>query len=198
MAGYKTVYQSTSLLYTDAPTSLRKLLKQQFRWARGSQYNTLRMLPWMVREAPVLALFYAADVVVPFVLVGSYCAWAIALVHGKKTPLYDQLPLPDRPWEALLVIVALSLSMTVLSFAIRFGRHFSHRPQDMVYLPVFMLINVMALMPIRVLGFLRMGHNAGWGTRSNAYQGGSGRNPQALIPYLLGAAMLAGAVLISV
>lgn len=198
MAGYKTVYQSTSLVYTDAPTSLRKLLKQQFRWARGSQYNTLRMLPWMLRETPVLALFYTADVVVPFVLVGSYLAWGVAMVDGRRTALYDRLPLPDRPWEALLVIVALSLSMTVLSFAIRFGRHFSHRPQDMVYLPVFMLINVFALMPIRVVGFLRMGHNAGWGTRSNAYRGGSGRNPQALIPYLLGAAMLAGAVLASV
>jgi hyaluronan synthase len=198
MAGYKTVYQSTSLVYTDAPTSLRKLLKQQFRWARGSQYNTLRMLPWMARETPVLALFYAADVVVPFVLVGSYLAWGIAMIHGRRTALYDQLPLPSQPGEALLTILALSLSMTLLSFAIRFGRHFSHRPRDMVYLPVFMLINVFALMPIRVVGFLRMGHNAGWGTRSNAYRGASDRNPQALIPYLLGAAMLTGAVLVSV
>ena len=197
-AGYKTVYQSTSLVYTDAPTSLRNLVKQQFRWARGSQYNTLRMLPWMVRETPVLALFYTADIVVPFVLVGSYLAWGIALVHGRKSALYDQLPLPSQPWEALLTIVALSMSMTVLSFAIRFGRHFSHRPRDMVFLPVFMLINVFALMPIRVVGFLRMGHDAGWGTRSNAYRGESDRNPQALIPYLLGAAMLAGAVLVSV
>lgn len=46
--GYRTVYQSTSLVYTDAPTRLRKLIRQQYRWARGSQYNTLRMLPWMI------------------------------------------------------------------------------------------------------------------------------------------------------
>jgi cellobiuronic acid synthase len=198
MGGYKTVYQSTSLVYTDAPTSLRKLLKQQFRWARGSQYNTLRMLPWMVREAPVLAVFYTADIVVPFVLVGSYLARGVAVVHGRRTALYDQLPLPSQPWQALLSILALSLSMTVLSFAIRFGRHFSHRPRDLVFLPLFMLINVFALMPIRVVGFLRMGQDPGWATRSNAYRGDSDRNPQALIPYLLGAAMLAGAVLVSV
>ena len=198
MAGYKTVYQSTSLVYTDAPTSLRQLVRQQFRWARGSQYNTLRMLPWMVRETPLLALFYTADMVVPFVLVGCYVAWGIALVAGRKTPLYEQLPLPGQPWEALLVILVLSVAMTLLSLAIRFGRHFSHRPRDIVYLPAFMMINALLLMPIRVLGFLRMGHNASWGTRSNAYQGGSGRNPQALIPYVLGIAMLVGAVLISV
>ena len=94
--------------------------------------------------------------------------------------------------------MALSLSMTLLSCAIRFGRHFSHRPRDLVYLPVFMLINVFVLMPIRVLGFVRMGHNAGWGTRSNAFGGASEAQLQALIPYLLGGAMLAGAVLVSV
>ncbi|HSY15348.1 MAG TPA: glycosyltransferase, partial [Jatrophihabitantaceae bacterium] len=33
--GFRTVYQSTSLVYTDAPTRLKKLVKQQFRWARG-------------------------------------------------------------------------------------------------------------------------------------------------------------------
>ncbi len=198
MAGYKTVYQSTSLVYTDAPTSLRGLVKQQFRWARGSQYNTLRMMPWMVRETPLLALFYGADIVVPFVLVGSYLAWGVAVLRGRKTAMYDQLPLPSPGWQALLFIVGLSLSMTLLSCAIRFGRHFSSRPSDLVYLPVFMLINVLVLMPIRVAGFFRMGHNAGWGTRSNAFRGGSGKNVQAVIPYLLGGAMLAGAVLVSV
>ena len=35
-----------------------------------------------------------------------------------------------------------------------------------MFLPVFMLINIFVLMPIRVVGFFRMAHNAGWGTRS--------------------------------
>ena len=112
--------------------------------------------------------------------------------------MYDQLPVPHPGWQAVLFIVGLSLSMTLLSCAIRFGRHFSSRPRDLVYLPLLMLINVFVLMPIRVLGFIWMGHNAGWGTRSNAFGGASGRNVQAAIPYLLGGAMLAGAVLVSV
>jgi hyaluronan synthase len=197
-AGYRTVYQSTSLVYTDAPTSLRRLIKQQFRWARGSQYNTLRMLPWMVREAPLLAMFYLADIVVPFVLVGSFLSWGVAIARGRKAALYNQLPLPAKGWEALVFIVVLSLSMTALSLTVRFGKHFSYRPADLVYLPGFMLINTFLLMPIRVGGFFRMAHNAGWGTRSNAFRGASGRNLQAVIPYLLGCAMLAGAVLVSV
>ena len=50
--GYRTVYQSTSLVYTDCPTGLKKMAKQQYRWARGSQYNTLRMFPWMLGQRP--------------------------------------------------------------------------------------------------------------------------------------------------
>jgi hyaluronan synthase len=196
-AGYETVYQSTSLVYTDAPTSFRRLVRQQFRWARGSQYNTLRMLPWMVREAPVLAVFYMADIVVPFVLVGSFASWGISVATGRKAVLYGQLPLPEAAWSAVVFIIALSAAMTVLSLAIRFGRHFSYRPMDLIYLPAFMIINTFVLMPVRVGGFFRMGHDAGWGTRSNAFRGGSARNVQAVIPYLLGSAMLLGAVMVN-
>ena len=57
--GYRTVYQYTSLVYTDAPLQVKKLFKQQLRWARGWQYNTLRMMPWMLGHAPMLAFFFA-------------------------------------------------------------------------------------------------------------------------------------------
>jgi hyaluronan synthase len=198
MAGYETVYQSTSLVYTDAPTSLRRLVKQQFRWSRGSQYNTLRMLPWMVRETPVLAVFYTADIVVPFVLVGSFLSWSVSVATGRKAVLYGQLPLPEGAMSAVLFIIALSALMTAVSLGIRFGRHFSSRPTDLVFLPAFMLINTFVLMPVRVGGFFRMAHDAGWGTRSNAFRGRSTRNVHAVVPYLLGSAMLLGAVLVSV
>ena len=46
---------STSRPASSTPTRrcrCKKLLKQQLRWSRGSQYNTLRMLPWMLRHTP--------------------------------------------------------------------------------------------------------------------------------------------------
>lgn len=197
-AGYKTVYQSTSLVYTDAPTKLWTLAKQQYRWSRGSQYNTLRMLPWMLTHAPILAVFYVADIIVPFVLVGTFFAWGYSLVTGARAHLYGQLPLPDNAPMAVGMILGLSLLMTVLSLSIRFGRHFGQRPTDLVYLPAFMLINTFMLMPIRVLGFFRMAHNAGWGTRAGGFAGETHRNPKLVLPYLLGALMLAAAVMIGV
>src|SRR5689334_19683290 len=76
-AGYRTVYQHTSLVYTDAPLQLKKLFKQQLRWARGSQYNTLRMLPWMLGHAPLLAFFFVMDILLPFILYGVILGWIV-------------------------------------------------------------------------------------------------------------------------
>lgn len=198
MSGFRTVYQSTSLVYTDAPTDLRKLMKQQYRWARGSQYNTLRMMGWMLRNTPLLALFYLADIIVPFVLVGSFISWGISLATGTNSQLYRTLPLPPQPVLAIGSILLLSGLMTTLSLAVRFGRHFADRPDDMAQLPIFMLINTFLLIPVRVLGFFRMAHNAGWGTRAGGFAGERKRNPLLVLPYLLGTLMLLASVMLSV
>jgi hyaluronan synthase len=197
-AGYRTVFQSTSLVYTDAPTRLGKLVRQQYRWGRGSQYNTLRMLPWMLRNAPVLALLYASDILVPFVLVGSLVSWGVSLSGGRYNQLYQDLPLPAGAWSSIGAILALTVVMTMLSMSIRFGRHFAYRPSDLVHLPAFILINTFLLMPIRVLAFFRMAHDTGWGTRSGGFTGVRQRSVLMTIPYLLGTALMIVAVMFSV
>ena len=195
-AGYRTVYQSTSLVFTDAPTKLAKLTKQQYRWARGSQYNTLRMLPWMLRNAPVLAVLYLSDILVPFVLVGCFVSWGISIATGLKSELYGALMLPDESWQRVAIILGLTVVMTLASLALRFGRHFAYSPSDVTALPVFMLINTFILMPVRVLGFFRMAHNAGWGTRAGGFAGERRRNPMLVLPYIAGVLMLCGSVLL--
>ena len=197
-AGYKTVYQSTSLVYTDAPMDLRKLAKQQLRWARGSQYNTLRMLPWMIRHAPLLALFYVSDILIPFTLIAVLVSWVSdASRHARAADLYEQLPLPHAHWEAAVFVIALTTAMSAISLALRFGRHFAYRHADLAYLPAFMAINTFLLIPLRVTGFFRMGHDSGWGTRTGGYTGTSGRNPLTLVPYVLGVMLLSCAVALS-
>lgn len=198
-AGYRTVYQSTSLVYTDAPQQLGKLARQQYRWARGSQYNTLRMLPWMMRHTPILAVFYVADIVVPFVLTGAFISWTVSFIRGVKLALYDALPIAAlEPWQILPFILMLSVFMTALSLIIRFSRHFSTAPGDLLYLPAFIGINTFLLMPVRVLGFFRMAHNTGWGTRSGGFAGERNRSPLVMVPYLLGSIFLGLAVMFGV
>jgi cellulose synthase/poly-beta-1,6-N-acetylglucosamine synthase-like glycosyltransferase len=171
--GYRTVYQYTSLVYTDAPLQVKKLFKQQLRWARGSQYNTLRMLPWMLGHAPVLALFFVMDILLPFLLAGVIGGWVYRAFTGQGYNFYDGILKEYGVQSGVILVLALMVVSSVLSMAIRQIRHLSEKPSDFFRLPVFIVVSTAFLMPIRLIGFFRMGHASGWGTRAGAYGGGS-------------------------
>lgn len=171
-AGYRTVYQYTSLVYTDAPTQLKKLFKQQLRWARGSQYNTLRMLPWMLGHAPILAVFFVADIVLPFLLWGTIIGWIVRSLTGRGYNFYEGFLREYGLANGLVWVIALMVVSSVLSMAIRQLRHLSERPGDFLRLPFYIVFSTLFLMPIRMIGFVRMAHASGWGTRAGAYSGG--------------------------
>ncbi len=169
--GFKCVYQSTSLVYTDAPTELGKMRRQQLRWARGSQYNTLRMLPWMVVHTPLLAFFFVADIVLPYLLLTVVVAWSIRLATGTGADLYAGLIGLSQPHTAVPAIVVLTVVLSTLSMALRQLRHIEERPVDFLLMPCYTAFSTVFLMPLRMLGFLRLGHVGGWGTRADAYSG---------------------------
>jgi cellulose synthase/poly-beta-1,6-N-acetylglucosamine synthase-like glycosyltransferase len=172
--GYRTVYQHTSLVYTDAPLKVKKLFKQQLRWARGSQYNTLRMMPWMMGHAPLLALFMALDILLPFILAGVFLGWIYRSVTGQGFNFYQGFLDEYGVEGGLVTVILLMIASSVVSMAIRQVRHLAEKPTDFFRLPVFILISTFFLMPIRLFGFFRMAHASGWGTRAGAYAGGTG------------------------
>lgn len=188
--GYRTVYQSTSEVWTDAPTTWGKMARQQFRWARGSQYNTLRMLPWMLRRARVLAFFYLCDILLPFLLLGSLTGWLLRRLTGNDQDLFEGLVLRYGPLGGPLLVAALTVAASMASAGIRQSRHLRSRPSDFYRIPTYLLISTLMLMPIRMLGFVRMAHAAGWGTRAGGYAGDRSRNRLVLVPYLLGALLV--------
>lgn len=171
--GHRTVYQHTSLVYTDAPLEVKKLYKQQLRWARGSQYNTLRMLPWMLGHAPVLAVFFLMDIILPFLLAGVIAGWIYRAISGQGYNFYEGFLSEYGVQSGVLLVLALMVVSSVLSMAIRQIRHLSEKPMDFFRLPAFIIVSTAFLMPIRLIGFFRMGHASGWGTRAGAYAGGS-------------------------
>ncbi|WP_167045676.1 glycosyltransferase [Salinibacterium sp. ZJ454] len=171
--GYRTVYQHTSLVFTDAPLEIKKLFKQQLRWARGSQYNTLRMLPWMLGHAPVLALFYVMDIILPFLLAGVLGGWIYRAATGQGYNFYEVFLEEYGVRAGLFWVLALMVVSSVLSMAIRQMRHLAEKPSDFLRLPVFIIVSTIFLMPIRLIGFFRMAHASGWGTRAGAYAGGA-------------------------
>lgn len=54
--GYKTVYQSTSVVYTDAPNSLKAILKQYLRWQRGTYRRFFHRIKQMRKMNPIILL----------------------------------------------------------------------------------------------------------------------------------------------
>ena len=190
--GYKTVYQDSSVVYTDAPTKLKVLIKQQFRWARGSQYNTMRMMGWMLRHAPVLALFYVADILIPFLVIGAFLAWVVRMafnLHGDNP--YDGLLalFGNTIWMAI-VLTLFSILTSWLYAAVRFQRPIGQKPIEFWRLPFYMFLNIFLLVPIRFVGFIRSAHMSGWGTRKNAYKGERKFNILESIPYLIALILL--------
>ena len=200
--GYRTVYQSTSLVFTDAPVQYKKMMKQQLRWSRGSQYNTLRMLPWMLKNAPMLAFFFVSDIVMPFLLLTVVVAWGLRVATGNGENLYaGLLELPGRAYT-LPAIVVITVLFSTLSMALRQLRHIEEQPSDLLWMPLYIVFSTLFLMPLRAYGFLRLGHIGSWGTRSDAYTADQAEpakskatpstsgDPRALIPYLLASALV--------
>ncbi len=167
--GFRTVYQSTSLVYTDAPTKLKKLIKQQFRWARGSQYNTLRMTPWMLAHAPMLAFFFLTDIALPFLWFAATISWFVRMSRHSGENLYQGMLHSHGRASAIVAILVLSVLASALSMSLWQLRHLQERPNDLVLMPVFIIFSTLVLLPIRIYGFVRLGHVGGWGTRAGAH-----------------------------
>jgi len=165
--GWRTVYQSTALVLTDAPPDWRTFWKQQLRWARSSQRETILSLRWLWRRPVALACF-ATDIVTPFAL---YAVMALAAAN-VATGAGSGLAMPLAP-QLLLGYLGM-----VTSIGVRQIPHFRRFPHDLRRLPVFVLQLTFLMVPIRIAAFATMLHQ-GWGTRSSVPRGAINEAPVA-------------------
>jgi len=154
-AGWRTVYQSTAAVETDAPSNWRTFWHQQLRWGRSSQRETLLSLRWLWRK-PVAFACFAADVATPFAL---YAVTGVALAHAigghdgaTGLPLAIELPL------GYIGMLA--------SIGVRQAGHVRRVPRDLIRLPLFVLQLSFIMVPIRIAAFATMFHQE-WGTRGD-------------------------------
>jgi hyaluronan synthase len=154
--GWRTVYQSTSVVETDAPANWRTFWRQQLRWARSSQRETLLSLRWLWRR-PFAFVCFATDIVTPFAL---YAVSGLALAHALG---------PGGDGESLRPALALPLAYAgmLVSIGIRQLPHLRRRPADVRRLPLFVLQLTFVMVPIRIFGFATMLHQS-WSTRPAA------------------------------
>ena len=155
-AGWRTVYQSTALVWTDAPPDWRTFWRQQLRWGRSSQRETLLSLRWLWRR-PVAFATFATDIVTPFAL---YAVIALGVAHALG-------PGSGLRHLALPVEVVFGYVGMLVSIGVRQIPHLRRRPRDVLRLPVFVLQLTFVMVPIRILAFATMLHQS-WSTRPAA------------------------------
>jgi hyaluronan synthase len=152
--GWRTVYQSTARVETEAPSDWPTFWRQQLRWGRSSQRETLLSLRWLWRR-PVAFLCFASDIVTPFAL---YAVVVFAVARAARgdagpagLPLAMELPLA---YAGMLV-----------SIGLRQIPRFRRAPRDLRRLPLFVLQVTFVMVPVRIAAFATM-FNQGWITRS--------------------------------
>src|SRR3954471_18977771 len=136
--GWRTVYQSTARGETDAPSDWPTFWRQQLRWGRSSQRETLLSLRWLWRR-PVAFTCFVTDIVTPFALYAvAILAVANALAgHGGHTGL-------SLGWEIPLGYLGM-----LTSLGIRQIPHLRRSPRDVSRLPLFVLQLTFVMVPIR-------------------------------------------------
>lgn len=168
--GYRTVYQRSSVVYTDAPTKWGVFIKQQLRWARGSQLNTIKMFWWMLthpRQAWLLLIVFTSDIVTPYLLTSIVLLAAYRMVNhiGGLSVLEGTI------FQNTGILLAAAAIGAFVSIGIRQVGHFRRKLDDLVFLPAFVSILTVVMVPIRIWGFLTMWKVAKWGTRKDAIEG---------------------------
>ena len=153
--GWRTVYQSTALVHTDAPSDWRSFWRQQLRWGRSSQRETLLSLRWLWRR-PVAFASFATDIVTPFAL---YAVAGLAVAHAIR----GHGGVTDLP---LLVELPLGYLGMLASIGVRQAGHVRRVPRDLLRLPLFVLQITFVLVPIRIAAFATMFHQS-WGARDD-------------------------------
>jgi hyaluronan synthase len=153
--GWRTVYQSTALVETDAPSNWRTFWRQQLRWGRSSQRETLLSLPWLWRR-PVAFACFATDIVTPFAL---YAVIALAVAHAIRGT-------GDASGLPFVVELPLAYLGMLTSIGIRQAAHIRRAPRDLARLPLYVLQITFVLAPIRIAAFATMFHQS-WTSRSD-------------------------------
>jgi hyaluronan synthase len=154
--GWRTVYQSTALVMTDAPSEWWTFWKQQLRWARSSQRETLLSVRWLWRRPFAFASF-VTDIVTPFAL---FAVIALAAAHAVRNE-------GTATGFPLGVELALGYAGMLVSIGLRQIPHFRRLPTDARWLPLFVLALTFVIVPIRIAAFATMFHQ-GWASRPGA------------------------------
>lgn len=143
----RTVYQSTALCKTDVPTSLKIFIKQQIRWNKSFFRETLQALKLSLKK-PLVGVWSFFEVFLWGLLLLSQFNFII----GNSTHLK-------------LIHIGYAFLAIITSALLRNIHYASKYPLLFFLSPLYGLLHILLLQPIRLYSLLTM-KNVKWGTRT--------------------------------
>lgn len=159
--GYHTVYQPRSLVYTDAPNTIKQFMKQRTRWARSSFRETIMAIPWIFKHKYTAFVLFG-DIFMLWFLFFVLARFLFGLVAGFDNQHYISTIYPELN-NVLFFAIGSMLGFIVSSFTKQM-HYFKVKPKDFWYAPLFMLFLTFCLVPTQWIGHLTCWKN-GWMTR---------------------------------
>jgi hyaluronan synthase len=144
--GWKTTFQSNSVVYTKGEPKLSNFIKQQIRWTRNSWRNDLTALfsGWVFKY-PIFAFYLIDRALQPFFLLISPIYFAISLIY--------------QIWISVIII----LIWWLVSRLVKIYPYLKQYPKDIVILPFYVLFNFLTAY-IRIYSLFSV-NTQGWITR---------------------------------
>jgi hyaluronan synthase len=160
--GFKSVYQSNSLVHTDAPNSYLRFWRQYLRWYRGSIRRLVYKFPVLIRQHPLVFLANVEFNIGTFVYAAILGSFAFKL-HYR---LYEVVPVSGfavtesfNPWFLLLLLAGFFVSAYIRNLP-----HLLHRRDDVLFLPIFACFTFVTMLPLKIAALFSFFEN-GWMTR---------------------------------
>lgn len=145
----KVVYQSTAKATTDAPTKLKDFLKQQLGWNRSFLRETLLSLKGHKNFTLRVWAFVEA------------CIWLVSLVFVSKFILIFNEDVATAKY--LLLIYFLTIMMSAYARSVHYIKK---HPFLFLLDPLYGIIHLFMLIPLRLYALLTIKQSKFWNTRT--------------------------------
>jgi len=149
--GYKTIYESDAVGWTDVPKNMKQYLKQQLRWNR-SFYREIVITAKMITKNPRLYPMYMIyDSVIQTLM-------PIALLCSISYMLYRMFYISDIYIISFLgTLIGIATLRSIYAITIT-------KDYNFIYFPLYAFIHLFLLIPLRIYAIFTI-NGKGWGTR---------------------------------
>ncbi|MFA5019524.1 MAG: glycosyltransferase [Candidatus Pacearchaeota archaeon] len=154
--GYYTAYVPESVVMTNAPETLEAFVKQRLRWSRTSLRETIRSLGW-IWNYPFTAFTTISNVVLRWLFFAVIILALFKWVGIINIPHYVNFT-----WY---FVSFGTIAGFFISGFLRQFRHIYRYPEDLLYLPLFLIVTTFILTPVEWLGNITLKESK-WMTRN--------------------------------